>query len=463
MSSQVETLLVVHRQRRFLLFALILAAIFGALGTLAWQLGYYPARHLYLSGSIRFAVSDDILQQQSVHPVLPPLSFLAFLIVRNPIVLTGIISGLSIGYLAYFVTTYAGPLSVRSLLVIYILFSPSVITLALFDIEWLMLIAVTVGAYGFLLEYCRRDSVYHLFLCGLALAAGYMVVPETSIYVVIFALAVAVVGPPRHRRWVYPLVLLSPMFSAAAAWSAVEWYFRGSVYGPFPQFAVALDAPGLLGIIVSSGPFVFVYLTLCASAAVYTRQLRSIVIVLLAAPVVLILVSLIWAQPIPAVLHVPLIVAGVIILYPYFDTVLPSRMLAVILALLLFAAVGRDTWTVFFRDAETTRPVSEIVRGGEDRGNLHEYASIERRTRAWLASNENGVVRLEGDALLFAHLLSSVDMSRLTYSRTGAEVPKASTGLVIRRRSSESLREFTPLLRSGDYELLRRKPTRSRL
>lgn len=457
MSSQVETLLVVHRQRRFLLFAVILALVFAALGTLAWQLGYYPARHLYLAGSIRFAVSGDIVQQQSVHPVLPPLSFLAFLIVRNPIVLTAIIAGLSIGYLAYFVTTYAGPLPVRALLVIYILLSPSVISLALFDLDRLMLVAVTVGSYGFLLEYCRRDSVYNLFLCGLALAAGYMVVPETSIYVLIFALAVALAGPPRHRRWVYPLVLLFPMFSAAGAWIAVEWYFRGSVNGAFPQFAFTLDAPGLLGIIVSSGPFVFVYIALCVAAAVYTRQLRSIVIVLLSAPVVLILVSLVWAQPIPAVLHVPLIVAGVIILYPYFDTVLPSRMLAVILALLLFAAVGRDTWTVFFRDAETMRPVSELVRGGEDRGNLREYASIERRTRAWLASNEDGLVRLEGDALLFAHLLSSVDMSRLTYSRAGEDLPEANTGLIIRRRRRELPGDFTPLLRSGDYELLRRE------
>ena len=457
MSSQVETLLVVHRRRRFLLFALILAVVFGVLGTLAWQFGYYPTRHLYLAGAIRFAVSGDIAQQQSVHPVLPPLSFLAFLIVRNPIVLTAVVSGLTIGYLAYFVTTYAGPISVRTLLVIYILLSPSVITLALFDLEWLMLIAVTVGAYGFLLEYCRRDSVYHLFLCGVALAAGYLVVPETSMYVVVFALAVAAVGPPRHRRWVYPLVLLTPILSAAAAWSVVEWYFRGSVHGPLPEFALRLDAPGLVGIIVSSGPFVFVYIALCVAAALYTRRLRSIVIVLLAAPVVLILVSLLWAQPIPAVLHVPLIIAGVIVLYPYFDSVLPSRMLAIILVLLLFAAVGRDTWTVFFRDTDTIRPVSEIVRGGDDRGNLHDYAAIERRVRAWLSANDRGRVRFEGDALLFAHLLSSVDMRRLSYSRTGEDGPDTEIGLIIRRRVDEPVRGFAPLIRSGDYELLRRE------
>ncbi len=457
MSSQVETLLVVHRRRRFILFATILAVVFGALGMLAWHFGYYPQRQLYLAGAIRFALSGDIGQQQSVHPILPPLSFLAFLIIRNPIVLTAVISGLSIGYLAYFVTTYAGPLSVRTLLVIYILISPSVVTLALFDLEWLMLIAVTVGAYGFLLEYCRRDSVYHLFLCGLALAAGYLVVPETSMYVVVFALAVSLVGPPRHRRWVYPLVLLAPMLSAAAAWSIVEWYLRGSVYGPLPEFALMLDAPGLLGVIVSSGPFVFVYIALCVAAALYTRQLRSIVIVLLSAPVVLILVSLLWAQPIPAALHVPLIVAGVIILYPYFDTVLPSRMLAVILVLLLFAAVGRDTWTVFFRDADTIRPVSELVRGGEDRGNLQEYAVIERRVRSWLESHERQVVRLEGEALLFAHILSSVDMPRLAYSETGEEPVEANTGLIIRRREDDIPAGFRMVIRSGNFELLRRE------
>lgn len=415
MTSQVETLFVVHRRRRFLLHALALFLGYLGLGVLAWRLGYYPVRHLHLAALSRFAAATSIAHQQSVLPIHPPLAFLAFLAIRSPIVLAAAVAGISIGYLSYFVTTYAGSPGARLLLGIYVLLSPSMITLSLFHLEWLMLVALTVASYGFLLEYCRRESVYHLFLCGISLGALYLVVPESAIYSIPFAIAATLLGPPRNRRYVYALVLLFPLLAAASGWMLIDWFLTGSVTGALPQFALSVDTPSLIVLAVTSGPFVSLYLLMCVAAAVYAHQLRSIIIVLLSAPPALIAISLSWSAPIPAFVHVPLIVSGLIVLYPYFATVVPSRLLKSILVLLLLAAIARDTYTVFFQGADSARPLTEIVRGGDDRGNLDVYSRITNRIDSRQRSVPDSLVQLEGSAVIFARLTQEWNPARFRF------------------------------------------------
>lgn len=360
-AAQVETLLVVHHRRRFLLHALVLIIFYALLGLLAWRFGY---------GSERLAVGFSLDGGEDVLSRYPPLVAIAHLIARHPVVLAAIVGGTAIGYLSYYATTYAGSIPVRLLLVLYLVLSPSMIMLVLFNVEWFLLVTLVVASYGFLLEYCRRGRGVDIFLCGLALGAAYLVVPESATYAVPFALAVAATAASGHRRRIYLVVLLLPVVSAALGWMLLDWQLTGTVSAPVPQIAGGMDTDGLLGLALSSGPFVLLYILMCVTAAFYSKVMRGVVIVLLVAPVGLIALSVLWATPIPAFVHVPLLVSGVVILYPYLDTVVPPRVLGSVLVLLLVSAMARDSYTVFYQAGEYVRPETETVRYGGGRGNL---------------------------------------------------------------------------------------------
>lgn len=362
-AMQVETLLVVHHRRRFLLHAVVLTAIYGLLGLLAWRFGVGSDR---LAAGVFTDGGPDTL---SGHP---PLLLIGHLIARHPVVLAAIVGGTTIGYLSYYATTYAGSVPLRVLLVIYIVLSPSMITLVLFNVDWFLLVALVVASYGFLLEYCRRGRGVDIFLCGLALGAAYLVVPESATYAVPFAVAVAATAASGHSRRIYLVVLLFPVISAAFGWALLDWHLTGSISAPVPRMAAGVDTEGLLGLALSSGPFVLLYIIMCVTAAFYSKVMRGVVIVLLVAPVGLIALSVVWETPIPAFVHVPLLVSGVVILYPYLDTVVPQRILGSVLVLLLVTALVRDSYTVFYQANESVRRETETVREYGDRGSVAE-------------------------------------------------------------------------------------------
>ncbi|MFW5995493.1 MAG: hypothetical protein ACOCRN_05210, partial [Spirochaetia bacterium] len=208
-----------------------------------------------------------------------------------------------------------------------------------------------------------------------------------------------------------------------------------------------------------SGPFVLLYVTLCVAAGIYSKILRSVIIVLLIAPVVLILISLSWASPVPAFVHVPLLVSGVIVLYPYFDTVVPPRILKSILVLLLVAAVGRDTWTVFFRDSSSgVRPVTELLRGGEDRGNLETWRSLASEAERAMERSDTGILLLEDNGIIFQRLIGLDGLSRVRYRAGSSSDVSSNVKFVIRPRNAAARPDaFEYVLESGGFELLKRE------
>ncbi len=359
-ATQVETLLVVHHRRRFLLHTLVLIAIYGLLGLFAWRLGFATG---HFDAGVAAEAGTDALSS------IPPLLLIGHLIAGHPVVLAAVVGGIAIGYLSYYATTYAGSVPVRVLLVVYLVLSPSMITLVLFSVDWFLLIALVVASYGFLLEYCRRGRGVDIFLCGLALGAAYLVVPESATYAVPFAVAVAATAASGHRRPIYLVVLLFPVVSAAFGWALLDWQLTGTITAPVPRIAAGLDTEGVLGLAISSGPFVLLYIVMCVVAAFYSKVMRGVVIVLLVAPVGLIALSVVWATPIPAFVHLPLLVSGVVILYPYLDTVVPPRILGSVLLLLLVAALVRDSYAVYHQADNFVRGETEVVseyRHGEE-------------------------------------------------------------------------------------------------
>ncbi len=442
---------VIPNRRRFFSLVLVLIPLITIAGYTAMHFGYYPVRLLQLAGLARIGTSSSVIQQNEVLPVSPPLSFLLFLLFRNPMLISGLIGAVLIGYLVYYVTSYPHAPLLKTVLVAYILFSPSMLLLVLFETEWAAFLTLGFFANYFVLEFYRQEHSFFLFMCGLCIGAMYLIVPEILLFIPFLVLGLGFIFRKLGRTLIYSAVLLFPVLSAALLWPIVEWFISGLFINPFPRFFLPADVDYIVASVRESGAVLAGYVILAVLSLRTGSTMFRPAYAILGVPLLLLINGLLWLRPVPIIVQVPLIMVNVVILYPYLDMMLPRRILRTVVIALTVVAFVSGTRTLIRPPDSFPAEVSAVVRG-ED-GNVAEFKLIAEQI-------EDGDVLFVPGSVHLAWFMSHIPTESLHYQRfAGQAVPEEVRWIILELPTHEpsGISSFIERFRTDHYRVLERR------
>ncbi len=441
---------VIPNRRRFFSLVLILIPVLTAAGYASMHLGYYPVRLLHLAGLARIGTSGSVIQQNEVLPVSPPLSFLLFVLFRNPMVISGVIGAVLIGYLVYYVTSYPHAPLLKTVLVTYILLSPSMLLLVLFELEWTVFLMLGFFANYFVLEFYRQEHSFFLFMCGLCIGAMYLIVPEILLFLPFLIFGLGFIFRRLGRTLIYAAILLFPVLSAALLWPVVEWFISGSLLNPLPRFSRQIPTEYLWTSLRESGLVIVGYLALAALMLRSKNTMFRPAYAILGVPVLLLLNGVLWDRPVPIMVQIPLLMVNVVILYPYLDMMIARKVLRPAVIVLAIVATLSGVHTLMNPPDSFRADVGALIRG--DGGNLAEYDRVLQQVGA-------GEVLLTSDTVHFASLMDDRPDSMIHYRRfAGLAVPPQVRWIIADapENSFVDLRGFTERYRTDRFRVLER-------
>lgn len=441
---------VIPNRRRFVSFLLLLLPLFTLAGYASMRLGYYPVRLMQLAGLARIGTSASVTQQFEVLPVSPPLSFLLFILFRNPMLISGLIGAVLIGYLVYYVTSYPNAPVLKVVLFTYILFSPSMLLLVLFEMEWAAFLTLGFFANYFVLEFYRQEHSFFLFMCGLCIGAMYLIVPEFLLFLPFLVFGLGFIFRRFGRTLIYSAVLLLPVLSAALLWPLVEWFVSGTLIYPFPRFSTSVAPEYLTTSFRESGPVIAGYVILLGLTLRTRSTMFRPAYAILGVPLVLLLSGLLWATPVPIMVQIPLFMVNLVILYPYLDMMMSRKVLRpAIIALTIIAGIS-GTHTLLDPPDSFRAEVGAVIRG--EGGNMSEYELIMEQIGP-------GRLLLNPATVHFAWLLDDTATSDIHYRRfAGQAVPPDVQWIILNLPDQEppGVPGFTERFRTVHYRVLER-------
>ncbi|MEZ0362066.1 MAG: hypothetical protein ABWK04_09295 [Hydrogenobacter sp.] len=382
---------------RFLaLYSMFLSAfvLFFFIAQNTYELGYIHLNILFYAEKALLATEGEPPRLENIGFVYPPLAFLPFLLIREYLFVSPLVSALTISlFFSFLLKRCQKP--VYAILPL-ILLNPLILFLAVYRFEVLTFyLLLTLSVIMILLHMESGYSLY-LFVSGFLLGLCFFLDFRSLFLVPFFALALYMSTGEKNvsYRLALMIVKLSPIMFFAFAWLYLNWIFTGDpltfIRSPYSFFRSEPIDPSLLSVrgsffgsleyttlkLITYLPITLPYFLLLFSFKRYRLLYLSPAYLVYISPILLVLFSVYFSAFFPAYYYTVLFLLFAISFQASFGVKISKP---VILAFIISLA---SSWILpLTSKEENEKNFLRFLLTGKITGNLEEYRKIARVLR----------------------------------------------------------------------------------